>query len=281
MRNPVFSRSADFKANPSQHYGFGSPSAGYASVASVGAGQLNAMYAQPAAGPLETGRVTYDDILIKSAGMFGLLLVGATVGWLVAPRPGGVGIIFGCAIAGFVLALVNIFKRRVSRLLVIAYSLIEGVFVGGISRIFEAYSPGVVVQAVIASLCVFGATLALFASGKVRASGRMTKIVCVALVGYLIFCLVNLVLMWTGVLGDRPFGLRSVPVFGVPLGVVLGIVVVFMAAYCLVVDFDAIKTAVGNGAPADVAWTCAFGLVVDMVFLYLEVLRLLAIFNRN
>jgi uncharacterized YccA/Bax inhibitor family protein len=248
-----------------------------------GAAQLNAMYAQAPAGPLQTGRVTYDDILIKSLGMFAVLLVGATVGWLAVPRPGGMALVVTCSIIGLVLAMVNVFKREPSRVLIIAYSALEGVFVGGISRFFEAYSgaQGIVLQAVIASLCVFGVTLALFASGKIRASAKMTRIVLVALVGYLVFSIVNMILRFTGAVGDSVFGLRSTEVMGIPLGVIIGIAVVLLAAYCLVVDFDTMKYAVQNGAPAKIAWTCAFGLVVDMVFLYLEILRVLALLNRN
>lgn len=262
---------------------YGQPAPGYPPgvYAPGGAGQLEAMYAMPAAGPVQTDRVTYDDVLIKSLGMFAVLLVGASVGWLVAPRAAGAAIIFGCMAVGFVLAMINIFKRQKSRALITLYSAVEGIFVGGISRLFEAWYPGIVVQAVIASLCVFGVTLALFASGKIRASSRMTKIALVALCGYLVFSLVNLVLMMSGAMPGQAFGMRSVEVFGIPLGVIMGIAAVLLAAYCLVVDFDSIKVAVQNGAPAKIAWTCAFGLVVDMVFLYLEILRVLAILNRN
>src|SRR5690606_32746647 len=118
-------------------------------------------------------------------------------------------------------------------------------------------------MAVFGTLGVVGVTLALFASGKVRASKRATKVFLVLLVGYAAFSLVNLGLMWTGVT-DSMFGLRDtqISLFGItfPLGVPLGILVVLLAAYSLVVDFDGIKRGVEQGAPRKYAWTAAFGL---------------------
>ncbi|MDR2254064.1 MAG: Bax inhibitor-1/YccA family protein [Bifidobacteriaceae bacterium] len=287
MRNPVFSRSDEFKtasvtprgpvpyAQTSGAYGQYGP--GYHDPS--GAAQLNAMYAQPAAGPLQTGRITYDDVLVKSFSLFAVILVGATVGWMIAPAHTNI-IWLGC-IVGLVLGLVNIFKREPSPALIILYGVFEGLAVGGISAIYERIWPGLVMQAVIASLSVMGVTLALFASGKVRVSRRANRILLVAMFGYLLFSLVNLVLMWTGVTGDV-FGLRTeVKVLGVPLGVILGVLVVIMAAYSFVVDFDEIRNAVQNGAPAKVAWRCAFGLMVTLIWLYLEILRLLAILRNN
>ena len=90
------------------------------------------------------------------------------------------------------------------------------------------------------------------------------------------FSLVNLVLMWTGVT-NTAFGMLGVTVFGIPLGVLIGIFVVIMAAYSLILDFDQIKTGVQRGAPRIYGWTAAFGLIVTLVWLYLEILRILAI----
>jgi uncharacterized YccA/Bax inhibitor family protein len=135
-------------------------------------------------------------------------------------------------------------------------------------------------MAVFGTLGVVGVTLALFASGKVRASKRATQIFLVLLLGYVAFSLVNVVLMWTGV-ADSMFGMRDFQIniagFSIPLGVPLGILVVLLAAYSLVLDFDGIKRGVTNGAPRKYAWTAAFGLMVTVVWLYLEILRLLAI----
>jgi len=235
--------------------------------------EIDAMYGRPSAGPATTDRMTYEDTIVKIAISFGILLVGAVVGWIVP-------ILFiPAGIIGFVLALVNIFKKQPSRGLVLAYAAVEGVFVGGVSRFYEGAYDGIVVQAVFGTLAVVGVTLVLFLNGKVRASKRATQVFLVAMVGYAAFSLVNLVLMWTNVT-TTPFGLRDTQFLGMPLGFWLGILVVFMAAYSLVLDFTSIKTGVERGAPRVYGWQAAFGIMVTVVWLYLEILRLIAILRR-
>ncbi|WP_066517937.1 Bax inhibitor-1/YccA family protein [Curtobacterium ammoniigenes] len=236
----------------------------------MSAEQLQYLYNQPAAGPMQTDRMSYDDTIVKTVITFGVLIVGAVVGWN-APILLWVGMI-----AGFVLALVNSFKRKPSATLVLIYAGMEGLFVGGISALYNTQFGGIVPQAVFGTLGVFAVTLALFSFGKVRATPRVTRFFLVAMFGYMAFSLVNLILMWTGVTHSA-FGLLSTTIFGIPLGVAIGILVVLMAAYSLIVDFEQIKTGVERGAPRIYGWTAAFGLVVTLVWLYLEILRILAI----
>ncbi|AIV41025.1 MULTISPECIES: Bax inhibitor-1/YccA family protein [unclassified Curtobacterium] len=237
--------------------------------------QLQYMYDRPTASPVDTDRMSYEDTIVKTLLAFGVLLVGAVAGWNLPPIVWIVG-----AIVGFVLALVNTFKKKPSPGLVLAYAFFEGLFVGGISAMFNSRFDGIVTQAVFGTLGVFAVTLLLFTSGKVRATPKATRFFLVAMVGYLVFSLVNLVLMWTGVTNSA-FGLRSFEIFGIPLGVIIGIFVVLMAAYSLVLDFDQIKTGVQRGAPRIYAWTAAFGLIVTLVWLYIEILRILAILASN
>ncbi len=238
--------------------------------------QLQYMYDRPTASPVDTDRMSYEDTIVKTLLAFGVLLVGAVAGWNLPPIVWIVG-----AIVGFVLALVNTFKKKPSPALVLTYAFFEGLFVGGISNYFETnftQTGGIVAQAVFGTLGVFAVTLLLFMSGKVRATPKLTRFFLIAMVGYLVFQVVNLVLMWTGVT-QGSFGLMSQPsfLFGIPWGVVIGIFVVLMAAYSLILDFDQIKTGVQRGAPRIYAWTAAFGLIVTLVWLYLEILRILAI----
>src|SRR5690606_37710560 len=187
-------------------------------------------------------------------------------------------------LGGFVLAMVVTFTSRktVRPWLIFGYAAFEGLFVGAISGFFEMLWPGIVSQATLATLAVVGVTLALFASGKIRASARMTKILLIAMVGYLVFQLLNLVLMWTGVLDpDLMFGMYSAKIMGIPVGVIIGILVVLMAAYSLVLDFDQIQQGVRNGAPRKYGWVGAFGIMVTVVWLYVEVLRLIAILRGS
>ncbi|QCR44640.1 hypothetical protein C1N91_15010 [Curtobacterium sp. SGAir0471] len=237
--------------------------------------QLQYMYDRPTASPVDTDRMSYEDTIVKTLLAFGVLLVGAVAGWNLPPIVWIVG-----AIVGFVLALVNTFKKKPSPGLVLAYAFFEGLFVGGISGLYNGMWDGIVTQAVFGTLGVFAVTLLLFSSGKVRATPKATRFFLIAMVGYLVFSLVNLVLMWTGVT-NTAFGLRGVEIFGIPLGVLIGIFVVLMAAYSLVLDFDQIKTGVQRGAPRIYAWTAAFGLIVTLVWLYIEILRILAILASN
>jgi uncharacterized YccA/Bax inhibitor family protein len=233
--------------------------------------QLQYMYDRPSADTVDTDRMSYEDTIVKTLLAFGVLVVGAVAGWNLPPIVWIVG-----ALVGFVLALVNTFKKKPSPALVLLYAFFEGLFVGGISGYYNSAFDGIVTQAVFGTLGVFAVTLLLFSSGKVRATPKLTRFFLVAMVGYMAFSLVNLVLMWTGVT-QTAFGLLGVTVFGIPLGVLIGIFVVLMAAYSLILDFDQIKTGVQRGAPKIYAWTAAFGLIVTLVWLYLEILRILAI----
>ncbi|MBA8816715.1 putative YccA/Bax inhibitor family protein [Microbacterium halimionae] len=253
--------------------------------------RLEGMYAAPTAGAIETDRMTVEDTVIKTIGLFAILLATAVVGWVwsmstvqsVGDMPSMAPWLIG-ALGGFVLAMVIIFtsRKKVRPPLIFAYAALEGLFVGSASAYFEFIWPGIVIQATIATLCVVGVTLALFASGKIRASKKATKIFMIAMFGYLAFSLVNLVMMIfiPGSAGGA-FGLRSQEVFGIPLGLILGVLVVIMAAYSLVLDFDSIQQGVKNRAPRVYAWMGAFGIMVTVVWLYLEILRMIAILRGS
>jgi uncharacterized YccA/Bax inhibitor family protein len=232
--------------------------------------QLQQMYNQPAAGPADTGRMTYDDVIVKTAACLGVLLVGAAVTMFVSMGLASMLMIVG-ALGGFVLAMVNTFKKQPSPALILAYAGLEGLFLGGLTRVLDLMYPGVGLQAVIGTLSVFTVTLLLFKSGKVRATPKAMKFFMIALVGYALFSVVNLVMMLTG-LTTEPFGLRS----GI-IGVVIGVLAIGLAAFSLVMDFTSIEAGVQSGAPQRFSWTAAFGLTVTLVWLYVEIIRLLAI----
>ena len=237
--------------------------------------QLQELYDRASATPVETERMTYDDVIVKTAITLGIVAVGAVVGWWIPV------LALPAAIIGIVLAFVNIFKRKPSAALVLAFAAFEGVFLGGISYLVEVgmRQPGIVLQALTGTALVFGITLILFRSGKVRESKRATKIFMVAGIAYALFSVINLVLMVTGVNQD-PWGLRSAEIFGIPLGLLIGPIVILMAAYSLVMDFTDIKRGVDGGAPRSLAWRAVFGLVLTIVWLYLEILRFLSIFRQ-
>ena len=274
--NPAFNRSPAFSSNRDVAAKLQAGATGSVSSEGMTAAQLTDLYSVPSATPSDTDRMTYEDTMVKIVTSFVILLVGAAVGWFfpVLALP--------AALVGFVLALVNIFKKKPSPALVLSYAAVEGIFVGGITVFLEPRLPGIAVQAVLGTLVVVGVTLALFASGKIRASKKATKVFLIAMIGYGVFSLINFILMATGANSDA-FGLRSAPIpflSGLPFGVVLGVLVIIMAAYSLVLDFDSIQTGVKRGAPRIYGWTAAFGIMVTVVWLYPEILRLLALLRR-
>ncbi|WP_442916203.1 Bax inhibitor-1/YccA family protein [Leucobacter sp. M11] len=255
--------------------------------------ELNRIYNQPSAtlnrpgvdqaapqtapaAPIERSSdpMTYEDTIAKTAGLFVIVLALGAVGWMFP------ALMWPGAIAGLVLGLVNSFKKEPSVPLIVGYAAAQGLFLGGISMTFEGMWPGIVMQAVVGTLSVFAVVLLLFRSGKVRTSPKMTKIVLVAMLGYLVFSLANFVMMLTGVT-DSMFGARDITVMGIPLGVIIGLLAVFLASYSLVMDFEFVQNGVKNGVPRKYGWTAAFGLMVTLIWLYVEILRILAILRGN
>ena len=211
MSNPAFNNPAFQQQDPRAVATYpGNPQAGANTAAAAHMGvsaaanaQLEGLYAAPPAGAIETDRMTVEDTIWKTAGLFGILLVTAVVGWVwtantlyttgqLTMAPWLIG-----ALGGFVLAMVVIFtsRKKVRPALIWAYAAFEGLFIGAISAFFEIMYPGIVLQATLATVAVVGVTLVLFANGKVRASKKMTKIWMIAMIGYLVFSLLNVVLM--------------------------------------------------------------------------------------
>ncbi|MDN4612507.1 Bax inhibitor-1/YccA family protein [Arthrobacter burdickii] len=278
--NPVFNgktfRSAT-RGNQMAGYG----TATYAGQTIANQQQLEHMYNQPSAGPAQTGRMTFDDVIVKTLLCLGVVLLGAAVPAFLVPGLAVPLMVVG-ALGGFVLGLVNSFKREPSPALILAYAGLEGLFLGGITMFLEAMFPGIALQAVLGTLIVFGVTLALFKSGKVRATPRAMKFFMIAIVSYAAFSLLNLGLMVFG-LNDDPWGLRGADFLGtgIPFGVVIGVLAIGLAAFSLIIDFTSISEGVRHGAPQKYSWTAAFGLTVTLVWLYVEILRLLAILRGD
>lgn len=213
--------------------------------------------------------MTYENTISKTVILFLTVLVFAGIGWFV-PQLMLIG-----AIGGLVLGLVNAFKKQPSPPLIFAYAAFQGVFLGGISMVFEGQWSGIVTQAIIGTFSVFAVTLVLFRSGKVRTSPRMNKIFMIAICGYLLFSVINLVMVWTGVT-DNPWGMRSGWI-----GVAIGLLAVCLAAYSLVMDFETIQNGVRNRVPEKWGWAAAFGIMVTLIWLYVEILRILAILRGD
>ncbi|TFB73762.1 Bax inhibitor-1/YccA family protein [Cryobacterium glaciale] len=262
--NPAFSRNEAFGARGA-----------VASSQALSDNDLQSMYNRPSAGAQDTERMTYEDTITKTGLGFALLVVAAMISWVATPVLPFLFILG--AIVGFVLGLVNTFKKEPSAPLILAFAGAQGLFVGGISRVFDDIYPGVVVQAVLATLVVVAVTLALFKSGKIRASKKATKIFLIAMIGYAAFSLINVGMMIFGGT-DQAFGMRSASIsilgFDIKLGILIGLLAVLLAAYSLVLDFDFIQKGVNNRLPRKYGWTGAFGIIMTVVWLYVEMLRI-------
>ncbi|ALV44479.1 Uncharacterized membrane protein, YccA/Bax inhibitor family [Arthrobacter alpinus] len=275
--NPVFAKDKNFKDKPGGQYGYANGGADtMAAQAQFSAQQMQDLYNKPAAGPAQTGRMTYDDVIMKTVMTLALVLVGAALGWMIP------ALMWPGVIVGLVLGLVNSFKKEPSPVLILLYAGFEGLFLGGLSGLLENMFPGIAIQAILGTLSVFVVTLLLFRNGKVRATPKMTRFFIIALAGYALFSLLNFGLMMFGVL-DNPWGMRGMDIPGtnIPFGVVLGLLAIGLAAFSLIVDFTSIEKGIQNGVPAKYSWTAAFGLTVTLVWLYVEILRLLAILRGN
>ena len=258
--------------------------AGYGQVSPEQLAGLEAQYQAPSATNADMRRMTYDDVIIRTAGMFAIILALGALSWSLVTSTdestAGLGVIAMLVgvIGGLVLGLVNAFKREPSPALILAYAAFEGLFLGSISGFMEARYEGIVVQAVLATVVTFAVMLAAYSYGGFRVQGRFRRVVVVATLGYGVFCLINLGLSMTGVVGGA-WGLRSMTIMGIPLGVPLGILAVILASLFLAIDFESIENGVRNGLPQRYAWAASFGLVVTIVWLYVEFLRLLSYFR--
>lgn len=257
----------------------GGPGAPYG--AQYPAGPLEDAYRAPAADAVDRGAMTYDDVIMKMAISMGVLLIGAFASWTASAISPSIGMMLSLVgvVVGFILAMVNSFSTTIRPAAVLAYAVFEGLALGAISRVFEVIYPGIVVQALIATAAVFGVTLALFSSGKVRNSSKLMRFTLIALVSILVYRLLSMVLSLTGVLSAG--GFDSITVMGIPLGILVGLAAVLVGAACLIQDFDQAKIGVERGVPAKYAWACAFGILVTVVWMYLEILKLIARFRDN
>ena len=233
-------------------------------------------YGQPLQqGP--SGLMTFDDVVTKTAVTMGTMVIAAALAWLLVPAALYFPALVLSGLVGFVVVLVVSFRRKVSPGLVLAYAAIEGVFIGMISKFFESLYSGIVAQAVLGTFAAAAVTLAAYKFFNIRVTSRFTKVVVIATIAFAVAMLVNFLLALAGFnLGLRDGGTGPVSLLAVGVAL-LGAV---LAVLNLVLDFDYIERGVAMGAPASESWRGAFGLTVTMVWLYVEILRLLSYLRR-
>lgn len=217
-------------------------------------------------------RMTMDDVVVRTSLLLGIVLVAGAFAWVANAGP---GLVIGAALAGFALALVNIFKRQVSPPLVLAYAACEGVFLGAISHAYNDLYSGIVVQAAVATAAIFGTVLVLFTSGRLRATPRFVKMVVGAFLGLFALLIVDLLVNAFDGSGNG-LGLRS----GGGVAILFSLAFIVAGSLTFVLDFDQAQRLVVAGVDERESWRVAFGLVVGLVWLYLEVLRFIG-YLRN
>ncbi|MFJ8506680.1 Bax inhibitor-1/YccA family protein [Streptomyces avermitilis] len=238
--------------------------------------QQDQQYGAPPQAPVSTGRMTMDDVVMRSAMTLGTVAVGAMLAWAVLPVSStSYGLAIGAALIAFVLAMVQSFKRTASPALILAYAAFEGVFLGVISEMFNSQWSGAPFQAVLGTMAVAGATLLVYKAGWIRVTARYARIGMAIAIAFILVMAVNLLLVVFGVAPDG--GLRSMG----PLGAIVGIIAILLGAFFLTLDFKQIEDGIAYGAPREEAWLAAFGLTMTLVWIYVEMLRLVAIFSSN
>ncbi|GAA1292218.1 Bax inhibitor-1/YccA family protein [Streptomyces sp. NBC_00257] len=290
--NPVFSRRgfsrdngyAGFNAAPQA----GAPAAGanpYAQGAAANPYATNP-YAQPDAqygapqAPARTGAMTIDDVVTRTAITLGTVVLGAALAWALLPVDKdnlgkSYGIAIGAALVAFVLSLVQSFKRKPVPALIVSYAAFEGVFLGVISSAVSTYiGPGVVMQAVMGTMCVFAGVLLAYKMRWIRVTRRFYGFVMAAAVGFMLLMVVNLLFAVFG--GGDGLGFRSGG-----LGILFGVIGIILGACFLALDFKQVEDGIAYGAPREESWLAAFGLTMTLVWIYLEMLRLFAILSGD
>jgi len=231
--------------------------------------------------------MTLNGTAFKTFNLLCLLVIAAAFTWWLAtpatgvqPNPDGtmplidarvMPWVIGGAIGGFIVAIILIFKQSFAPILAPVYAILEGLFLGGISAMFEAAYPGIVMSAAACTMGTLGALLLVYMTGLIKPSENFKLGIAAATGGIMLVYLVSIVLRF--VMPDA--GFLMIHEAGI-IGIGFSIFVIIIAALNLVLDFDFIEEGVARGAPKYMEWFAAFGLLVTLIWLYIEFLRLLA-----
>jgi uncharacterized YccA/Bax inhibitor family protein len=222
------------------------------------------------AAPPAVRPMTMDDVVVKTVTLLGITGISAVAAWNLIPDSLLGAAWIGAAVVGLVLGLIISFSRMANPALVVTYAVVEGAFVGMVSKFFAEFAgtQGIILQAVVATFGVFFLMAFLFKSRVIRATPRFTRGLIGVMAGVFAVMLINFVLALFGV----NTGLRS----NGALGIIFSLVCIVVAALSFILDFDQIEQGVRMGLPQRYSWTAAFGILVGLIWLYLEILRLLS-----
>ncbi|MGW4203873.1 Bax inhibitor-1/YccA family protein [Streptomyces sp. NPDC004726] len=295
--NPVFSRRgfsrdngiAGFNAQPQA----GGPAAGTSTVGTnpYAQGTGNPYATNPYAptadtqttgvpAPARPNVMTIDDVVSRTAMTLGTVVLTAVLSWVLLPVDQAnigksYGIAIGAALVAMVLSLIQAFKSKPVPALILAYAAFEGVFLGVISSAVSTYvSAGVVPQAVLGTMSVFAGVLIAYKMRWIRVTRRFYGFVMAAAIGFMLLMAVNLLFAVFG--GGDGLGFRSGG-----LGILFGVIGIILGACFLALDFKQVEDGITYGAPREESWLAAFGLTLTLVWIYLEMLRVLSILQGN
>jgi uncharacterized YccA/Bax inhibitor family protein len=261
--NPVLSRlgqAAERERSAGLAPGYGQP---YPSASEYPA-------APPAVEPM-----TMDDVVVKTVTLLGITGVSAVVAWNVVPDALTSVVWIGAALIGLVLGLIISFSRMANPALIVTYAVVEGAFVGLASKVFSVIAgyQGVILQAVVATFGVFFLMAFLYKSRVIRATPKFTRGLIAVMAGLFGVILINWVLSIFGL----NTGLRGNGV----VGIIFSLVCIVVASLSFILSFNEVEEGIRMGLPRRYAWTAAFGILVSLIWLYLEVLRLLSILQGD
>lgn len=213
------------------------------------------------------GKMTMEGTTSKVIGMFLAVLIGATATWFF----GLYAFTLPAMFVGLGLGMWAAFSKTVRPGVMLAYALVQGVFIGGLSGIFEGMYPGIVQTAVVGTFATAGSMFLAYRFGWVKVDARFTRFMTFALIGYFAFAMINL--------GFALFAGMSA--YSSPFGWLIALVGVGLAAFTLNLDFETIRVGVEQGWEENMEWRAAFGLTASLLWLYVEIIRLLSIFNQE
>ncbi|TCC39690.1 Bax inhibitor-1/YccA family membrane protein [Kribbella sindirgiensis] len=268
--NPVLNRSSAFAPGHGQAYPGAAPYGQQQSPYGYGGSGLPPQQQYQGA-PASSRPMTLDDVIVKTAITLGVVVAAAAFAWWAIPTTLVTPAFLAGALVGFALAMVLSFSRKVNPALVMLYAVAEGVFLGIGSKFIAAWvgDSAIIVQAVLATMVTAGLTLATYKYFAIKVTPKFTKMVVIGTAGFAGVLLVNLVLSLFGV---------STGISGMgPMGLLFAALGAGLAVFNLILDFDMIEQGVRQGAPQNEAWRAAFGLTVTLVWLYWNILRILAI----
>ena len=253
-------------AGPYGQPGIGQP-AGYGQQQPYPTGE-----AYPAAPPT-VQPMTIDDVVMKTVTLLAIVGVTGAAAWILVPDALLGPLWIGAALIGLVLGLVISFSRMANPALVVTYAVVEGVFVGLVSKFFENAYDGIVVKAAVSTFGIFFLMAILYRARVIRATPRFVRAIIGAMIGLFALLMLNLVLSLFGV----NLGLRD----GSPLSIGLSLVIIVVAALSFILSFHEVEEGVRMGLPQRYSWVAAFGILVSLIWLYLEILRLLSYFQGD